>query len=854
VAHSAYKITVPKTVLNKEFYLGLAEKPSAGKRIADALSGDKKARKNIIKVSKGTQRLPDIEVLSCDTDRGRVIIVPALGHLFTLVQNGGGWQYPVYDYKWVPAPESLSSRKVPSKHDLRIEATVEVIRYFVARANELVVMTDYDQEGEVIGGVVFKELSDPEKFQRVKRMRFSSLTKTEIRESFEKIFKRGKTGIDQGLFEKGLMRHYLDWLWGINLSRALMLSLKYTSGRYQTLSTGRVQGPTLSFVAMRQEEIDNFIPTPYFKLYANLKKGRKTYELIFTQQSIESLSVAKGYVEKHIGMKGEVSAIEKSERKVGRPVPYNLSQLQSDAYRYYRFSPRRTLNLAERLYLSAAITYPRTSSEQFPKGTDHQDILKRLGRQKKYHTLANKIIKLGPKRRPNQGKKTDPAHPAISPTGNSTGAMNDDVAKLYDLIVRRYLAIFSHSAVVENHRIEITQGDLNYRLSGNRVKKMGWWEFQAPPGGIKETALPSVKSREKVNITDLEYKEHFTSPPPGYNEASLLKEMEKAEIGTKATRADIIQALIDRKYVEGNPLQITRLGKVIYNVLDDFSPRVLSVELSREVEHLGDLVEKTANKVNGSSLSLSEAVLRGIGLLHSMIYDLQQNEYDIGYEISMQLMMQNKEQSELGECPVCHSGTLKIISSKISGKRFIGCSNYFNGKTCDATFPLPQRGKIESVETPCPVDGFPQIKVFSGRRPWITCINMECESVKERQKQWDENRKRIQELKDKKSSKEGLLDNLKLPKKVATRTAKKPTKSVSSKSTSSKKSSSKNTKKVAPKSASFKKSSTMTSKKLPKKTPAKKVSTKKTATKNLAVKKGSGSTKKTTKKTSVKKY
>ena len=818
MARSAYTVTVPKTVLNKEFYLGLAEKPSAGKRIADALSGEKSARKNIVRVTRAGERLPDIEILSCDTDHGRVIIVPALGHLFTLVQNGGGWQYPVYDYKWIPVPQSLPLRKTPSKHDLRIEATVEVIRYFVNRAKDLVVMTDFDQEGEVIGGVIFRELAPSEKFERTRRMRFSSLTKSEIRKSFERLFKRGKTGMDQGLFEKGLMRHYLDWLWGINLSRALMLSLKYTSGRYQTLSTGRVQGPTLSFVAERQRLIDNFVPIPYFRIYAQLKKGRNVYDLIFTRSSVETVKEARGLVDAHQKVKGRVTAVKRTERKVERPVPYNLSQLQSDAYRYFRFSPRRTLNLAERLYLAAAITYPRTSSEQFPKGTDHHDTVKKLSRQRRYRELAQKIIKLGPKRRPKQGEKTDPAHPAISPTGNSPGAMNDDVLKLYDLIVRRYLAVFSHDAVIENHRIEIQQGELKYRLSGTRVKKKGWWEIQPPPGGIQEVVLPLLKEDENVTITNLHYREHFTTPPAGYNESSLLKEMEKAEIGTKATRADIIQALIDRKYIEGNPLRITRLGKVIHNVLKDYSPRVLSVELSREVEHLGDLVEKTANGENGGSVTLSEAVLRGIGVLHSMINELQVNEYEIGYEISLQLMMQNKEQSELGTCPICNEGVLKIISSKVSGKRFIGCSRFFENRACEATFPLPQRGKIESVDKPCPVDGYPQIKVFSGKSPWITCINMECPSVIERQKKWDENRRRVEERMSKKDSKEELLSDRKLPsgtkkssrgtKKSSKKTAKSTTKSSSSKKSVSKKTSTKTTAKKNSTKISTRKTST----------------------------------------------
>lgn len=727
------KVTIPKSLIAGDYMLALAEKPTAAKRIANALTA--KPRKNIVKVYKNGKKLPDVDVYSCKTEEGKVLIVSALGHLFTLVQHGGGWQYPVYDYKWVPVPYSYSARRNITKHDLRIEAVIEALRALTKRNKQLIICTDLDQEGEVIGGVIFRELATKTQFHNIKRMRFSTLTVEEIQTAWKDIFaNKQKIGLDYGLFEKGLMRHYLDWLWGINLSRALMLSLKNSTGRYKTLSTGRVQGPTLSFVAERQLLQDTFVPIPYFILAAKVRYNKKIYELTPRIQKITSKKKAMNLVTKNSQATAIVDSIECKQNKISRIVPYNLSSLQKDAYRFFKLSPKRTLNAAERLYLSAAISYPRTSSEKYAPKMEHSKIISDLMRQKKYKLLAQLTLREAKKRKPKQGTKEDPAHPAIAPTGQAPQNASEDAKKVYELIIKRYFATFGAEVKLEKTSATITIGEVKFSLSGSKIIKKGWWALFDHYIPKDLTLLPSFKTGDTLAVHSFAALEKLTSPPNSYNENSLLKKMEEAEIGTKATRADIIDTLIKREYISGSPLQVTKLGKIVYEVLKNYSPSVLSVDLSRDIEAMGELIERTRNDFASTNpLTLSDAIFKGIQILHTILLELKESEYEIGLAINRELLDQNREDIEICECPVCHEGTLRIIKGR-SGKRFLGCSLFFDEKKCTATFPIPQKGKVVYYPKTCPIDGMPQLQIFSGKKPWVMCINPDCESRKEREK------------------------------------------------------------------------------------------------------------------------
>ncbi len=727
-----YSVEVPKTVIKQRVILGLAEKPTAAKRIAESLT-DEKPRKNLIKIRNNELgiKFPDVEIYSLKLQNDETLVITsALGHLFTLIQNGGGWTYPTYDYKWVPVQMARSIRKKPTKHELRMEGTVEAIRELIKHSKELIIMTDYDQEGEVIGGVIFNELSDNIDLRQIKRMKFSSLTKSELRSSFQRVLKESlpTSGINWGMYHRGLMRHYLDWLWGINLSRALMLSLKNYSGKYQTLSTGRVQGPTLKFVATRQKEIDEFNPEAYYQINLSLTIKRKLWELTLSK-SYSDKNEAMGLVQKNKTDHALVESIKSSQRTIKPPVPYNLSSLQRDAYRYFKISPRRALQAAEQLYLAALISYPRTSSEKYPDGFNHVETLKSLINQSRFKNQQSIISKiLQGNLKPTTGKKTDPAHPAIHPTGQKPERLGRDAEKIYDLIVKRYFSTFGESVKIEGTRIKFAVNALKFSLNGNKVKYNGWWDLFSPYATPNFTVVPELKEGEKVDVKELKVIEKFTIPPPYYNEASLLKEMEDSGIGTKATRAEIIQALFNRKYVEGSQINLTRLGKVIFEVLADYSPKVLSIELSRQVEELGEMIENTMNgeSTNGKSMTLPAAVLEGVEILHDMLEELQMNEEEVGETIDRELTTHRRESIEIDDCPVC-GNKLQLITNKLTGKRFIGCSSYFTDKNCGTSYPLPQNGKLVITDQKCKVCNKTLLRIiYKRKKPWTFCFDPSC--------------------------------------------------------------------------------------------------------------------------------
>src|SRR5947199_6206780 len=224
--------------------------------------------------------------------------------------------------------------------------------------------------------------------------------------------------LDYSQVEASRCRHELDWLYGINLSRLLTESALKQNRGYSTLSTGRVQGPTLKFVVQREEEIQCFTPTPFWTIKATIQHEDETYSLEYEKEKIPTLAEATRITVDCKNALLEVANIQTQTIQQPPPYPFDLSALQSEAYRHFGYTPSRTLALAERLYLDALISYPRTSSQKLPPDMEYSEILKRIAARAEYRSLVSKLTNRT-SRRPNQGPRQDPAHPAIHPTGPS---------------------------------------------------------------------------------------------------------------------------------------------------------------------------------------------------------------------------------------------------------------------------------------------------------------------------------------------------------------------------------------------------------------------------------------------------
>ena len=690
----------------EKYTLIITEKPDAAQRIAEALDLKGKPKK----VEEKT-----VPYFIANRDE-TLVAIPALGHLYTVVHAQGRRNYyPVFNFKWAP-------RYVAEKGAKQIKTWIEVVSKLAENADSFIDACDYDIEGAIIGYTILKYACH-NKEKAAKRMKYSTLTKPELEKSYEEKMPT----LDFAMIEAGRTRHEVDWLYGVNISRALTLAANRWSGRYATLSTGRVQGPTLNFLVARERSIHSFVPTPYYSILAEVKiKGAK-YPVDFEKKVIEEKAEADAIVEACKGKTGKIEKIEERTMQLAPPVPFDLGSLQSEAYGLFGYTPRRTGDIAERLYLEALISYPRTSSQKLPPVINYKAILNGLSQEPTYQKLALELLSKG-ELKPREGPKTDPAHPAVYPTGKKPERVLDEPERrIWDLVVRRFMAVFGETGVKQSMKAPINVNGHRFYLRGRRTLKEGWMKFYKPYLRMEEVSLPPIKESESVQLVQISREDKFTKPPPRYNPGSLLKRMEDEGIGTKATRADIIETLYSRKYITEERIVVTDLGFDVIEVLRRYAQRVISVKLTRDLEEKMERIQSNSEKRENILL---EAVER----LKPVLAELRQREAIIGEALSNAIKRARMQERIIGECPNCHTGKLMILFSRRTKKRFIGCTNYFVN-ACKTSFPLPQRGTTKPTGKLCKSCGWPLVFVhIRGKRPWNLCFNPSCPKKEERRK------------------------------------------------------------------------------------------------------------------------
>ncbi|MCK5409518.1 MAG: DNA topoisomerase I, partial [Candidatus Heimdallarchaeota archaeon] len=592
---------------------------------------------------------------------------------------------------------------------------VDTFKSLSKAASEVIVMTDYDREGEVIGFLILKYLLGK---NEAERMKFSTLTTRDINEAYSKRSKQ----LDVGFLNSGLLRHYVDWLYGINYSRALSLALKRVSNRFKTISIGRVQGPTLGAVVNLENEINIFVPIPFWTIESEANISKKKFKAYYEKVQLEREKEANKVVKDCQNLVGIVTDISEEQKPMYSFPPFNLGDLQRGAYRHFKYSPSKTLKIAESLYLKATISYPRTDSQKLPMTLGHKTILSKIGKQTIFSSFVTEILNRK-KFKPREGKRTDAAHPAIHPTGNPPDALNSEEKKLYDLIVKRYLALFGKPALISNKKIEITVNDHKFEVRGSKIIEEGWIKYYKPYFYMNESSIPDIELKSQVNFSFIESKEDFSSPPRRFNETTLLNQMEQEKIGTKATRAGIIETLFDRGYVEGSEINPTPLGIAVVDVLTSHYPVLIKSDMTRELETTMEEVQEKQSNIDEILISIKRDLRDSLKIFH-------ENETDIGISLYQNLLnIEKKDPVLIGKCLECKIGDLRIIKSKKSGKRFIACSSYFDKAiNCTVTFPLPNYGTIKPTDKKCPFDGLPMVEWRTGRNKRVMCVSMECPS------------------------------------------------------------------------------------------------------------------------------
>ncbi|HVP40834.1 MAG TPA: DNA topoisomerase I [Candidatus Krumholzibacteriaceae bacterium] len=688
------------------YTLIITEKPDAARRIAQALDVKEKPQE---------AREKGVPYFIAQRDKS-LVVVPAVGHLYTVAQSEGRRSdYPVFGYKWLPRYEA-------EKNARNLRNWVDAISHLAENASEFIDACDYDLEGSLIGYSILRYACFG-KERIAKRMKYSTLTKPAL----EKAYETPLDHLDFALIEAGLTRHEVDWLYGINLSRALTLAAKHSSGRYATLSTGRVQGPTLRFLVAREREIKCHVPTPYWSICARVRINGKIFEAEYEKKIIETKAEAEKILQECKGKSGVIAQIEVRKNLLAPPVPLDLGALQAEAYRLFGYSPSRTSGVAQRLYLDALISYPRTSSQKLPPNIGYRQILNGLKHEPSYSKLAQELLSMKALK-PHEGKSEDPAHPAIYPTGNRPEKILDaSKRKVWDLIVRRFMAVFAEPALKQSMQVSIDVDGHRFLLNGVHALFEGWMRFYKPYVYSKDFALPPLKEGEKIDVTGVSSEDRFTLPPPRYNPSSLLKKMEKEDIGTKATRAEIIETLYNRKYIADERITVTDLGYDVTEILHKYCPSLISVKLTRDLEQKMEQIQLGKER-------RENVLCETVAYLKPLLEDFKKKEEEIGEALSEAVRNARILERIVGDCPTCKTGKLMILYSHKTGKRFVGCTNYFKNQ-CKTAVPLPQTGLIKPTGRKCKTCGWPIVMAKSkGKRPWQFCINLKCPRKKEQRR------------------------------------------------------------------------------------------------------------------------
>jgi len=682
------------------YILIIAEKPDAAFRISQAIA-DKKPK---------TITRNGASYYEFTVNKKKHICVPAVGHLFVLQpskkDNPKGWNYPVFNLEWIPT--------YAKKETVWTEKYFKNVQELAKNASDFIDAADVDTEGEVLLYNILRFLCG---IEDARRMKFSTLTKDELIESYKNM----DPHIMKSLKESGITRHYLDALWGFNMTRALTLAMKNAAEKgFAILSTGRVQGPTLSMLYDKELEIRKFRPTPFWLIELHAKIGNSEVIAAHEKDKFWKKEEADKVLENTRGKDATVTDIKKREYSQPPPVPFNTTELQADAYAHFKFSPTQTNSIAESLYQAGIISYPRSSSQKLPPAINYTKILKALAAIPTYKKFAEQLLQKE-KLIPNEGKREDPAHPAVYPTFETADVkkITGQQKKIYDLIVRRFLAVFEDPATRESNTVTLDVNGEKFKAVGKRIIKPGWTAVYEPYLAYEEQILPDMEIGDKIKVQKIEQLAKETQPPGRFSQGSILKEMEERNLGTRATRAEILQTLYTRKYIIGKSIQVTKLGEAVTKALKEFSPRILSEEMTKRFEEEMEEVYKGKKK-------REEVVEEAKETLTDILSEFKQNEKKIGTKLLEALVEARKEERTLGTCPVCKVGELRIIRSRKTMKFFVGCSSYPN---CHNLYPLPQGAYITPLGKTCDKCGTPMIQVQrKGRRPFRMCLDPKCET------------------------------------------------------------------------------------------------------------------------------
>ncbi|TCZ75155.1 DNA topoisomerase III [Paenibacillus albiflavus] len=641
--------------------LVLCEKPSVAKEIARVL-GCKEKHKSYI-------------------EGPAYIVTWALGHLVELSEpEDYDPKYKTWKLEDLPLLPSTMKLKIMRETSHQYKAIAQLCKRNDLK--ELIVATDAGREGELVARWIMEMVHWRKPFRR---LWISSQTDKAIRDGFAHL----RPGKDyDNLYASAVCRAEADWLIGLNVTRAL--TCKYDA----QLSAGRVQTPTLATMMEREREIEKFRPVPFWTVTANLDGFQARWRGGDSQDGrLFAKDQADAIVSKVKGSSAKLIKQTTTEKIEPQPLAYDLTELQRDANNRLGFSAKQTSNVLQKLYEQhKLVTYPRTDSRYLTSdmAATFSSRLESVA-VGPYAVLARPLLRKPlpiTKRIVDDSKVTD--HHAIIPTEQfvDLSALSSDERRLYDLIVKRFIALFYPVYRYDETSLTLESGGEKFYAKGRVQKDAGWKEVYGNTFDLTDDEetdhddrsssrqlLPDLKEGQQLIIRNCQAREQATKPPSRYNEASLLSQMEKHNLGTPATRADIIEKLIHSETIErhGKSLIPTGKGKqLIELVASELRSPELTAEWERELERIARGAGNRAKFISGireqaeklvREVKVSDIVYKPHNLTHSRCPECNQQLMERNSKRGKLLVCSNREcnykrnaepQRINKRCPVCH--------------------------------------------------------------------------------------------------------------------------------------------------------------------------------------------------------
>lgn len=583
------------------------------------------------------------------------------GHLCTLKEPG---DYDEQNRKWNLYALPIQPEKFEIKviDDAGVKKQFNKIKQLMLGATEVINCGDAGQEGELIQRWVLQHAGCK---APIKRLWISSLTEEAIKEGFKKLL--DSADFDP-LFEAGKSRAVSDWLYGINATR--LFTLKFGKNK-QVLSVGRVQTPTLAMIVRRHFEIKNFVPNIYFEIKTTYRDTAFTFEKGKIEEKAKADALLNAIKQHPLTIKD----IKTKEGKEHPPNLFDLTSLQVEGNKKLGLSAEQTLNTVQSLYEKKLVSYPRVDTVFLPKD-QYPKIKGIMQGLYMYSDLVEPLLQKPIKKSKkvfNDNKVTD--HHAIIPTGVKANNIAGTEAAIYDIISRRFVAVFYPECKVSNTTVSAVVDKFKFKATGKQILDPGWrvvYQHENSKINKDDKILPHF-DKEESGPHQPELVQRKTSPPKPYTEATLLRAMESAGkevedeelkqlmkengIGRPSTRANIIETLFRRKYIEKKKKNIlpTETGIKLIQLIDN--PTLKSARLTGEWE-------KKMKDIEAGEFSSDEFIAGMRKLVNELVKEIT--------AINPHANVLN--------CPKCETGKI------VKGKHAFGCTEWLNG--CDFTIPF----------------------------------------------------------------------------------------------------------------------------------------------------------------------